>query len=71
MTVSAGRTDPRRSRRVVLLTDDPIGARLGGAAVRCLEMARALADAGHRPSVATPACLADAAPPPCPIRPTR
>lgn len=58
-----------RSRHVVLLTGDPIGECLGGAAVRSLEIARALGEAGHRTSVVTPALLPGAAAQPFPIRP--
>lgn len=57
-----------QSRRVVFLTGDPIGERIGGAAVRSLEMARALGDAGHRSTVVTPALLPGAAAQPFPIR---
>jgi len=39
-------------RRILLITFDVIGPRIGGSAIRVLGLARALADAGHLPTVA-------------------
>ena len=40
------------ARRILLITFDVIGPRIGGSAIRVLGLARALADAGHLPTVA-------------------
>ena len=53
-----------RARHIALVTLDPIGARISGAAIRCLELARGLSAAGHTVTVATPLLLPDARPQP-------
>jgi len=40
------------ARRILLITFDVIGPRIGGSAIRVLGLARTLADAGHQPTVA-------------------
>jgi glycosyltransferase involved in cell wall biosynthesis len=40
------------ARRILLITFDVIGPRIGGSAIRVLGLARALADAGHQPTIA-------------------
>ncbi|MEY2488577.1 MAG: hypothetical protein QOC70_519 [Verrucomicrobiota bacterium] len=40
------------ARRILLITFDVIGPRIGGSVIRVLGLARALADAGHLPTVA-------------------
>ncbi len=40
------------ARRILLITFDVIGPRIGGSAIRVLGLARALADAGHLPTIA-------------------
>ncbi|MEA2625805.1 MAG: hypothetical protein QOD06_1850 [Candidatus Binatota bacterium] len=49
-----GGTRPRTPRRVLLLTTDPVGAQMSGSAIRAFEVARALAAAGHLPTLAAP-----------------
>lgn len=57
------------ARRILLITFDVIGPRIGGSALRVLGLARALAEMGHRPTIAA-ACLEDGHPSqPFPIRP--
>jgi glycosyltransferase involved in cell wall biosynthesis len=57
-----------RARRILFVTGDTVGARLAGTAIRCLELARALSEAGFSPTVAAPALLGDVAPQPFPVR---
>ncbi|MFL6519570.1 MAG: glycosyltransferase [Chthoniobacterales bacterium] len=40
------------ARRILLITFDVIGPRIGGSAIRVLGLARALADTGHLPTIA-------------------
>jgi glycosyltransferase involved in cell wall biosynthesis len=40
------------ARRILLITFDVIGPRMGGSAIRVLGLARALAEAGHHPTIA-------------------
>ena len=40
------------ARRILLITFDVIGPRIGGSAIRVLGLARALAEAGHLPTIA-------------------
>lgn len=55
--------------RILLITFDVIGPRIGGSAIRVLGLARALADAGHQPTIAA-ARIEDGHPEqPFPIRP--
>jgi glycosyltransferase involved in cell wall biosynthesis len=63
----SSRQTVRRPQRVLLLTLDAVGARVGGAAIRCLGLARALSTAGHTAIVATPSLLPDASSTPFPI----
>jgi glycosyltransferase involved in cell wall biosynthesis len=57
------------ARQILLITFDVIGPRIGGSAIRVLGLARALADAGHRPTIAA-ARLEDGSPAqPFPLRP--
>ena len=57
------------ARRILLITFDVIGPRIGGSAIRVLGLARALADMGHLPTIAA-ARIEDGHPDqPFPIRP--
>lgn len=53
---------------VVLLTADPLGARLAGPAIRALELATVLASAGHDVAVASTAGVEHGTPFPVPVR---
>ena len=66
---TSGRLDKlKHVARVSLVTFDPVGARLAGSVIRVLELARALADAGHKPTVLTPRLESDADMYPFPVR---
>jgi len=56
-------------RRILLITFDVIGPRIGGSAIRVLGLARALADAGHLPTVAAARIEEGHPDQPFPIRP--
>ena len=57
------------ARRIILITFDVIGPRIGGSAIRVLGLARALAEMGHLPTIAA-ARIEDGYPDqPFPIRP--
>jgi glycosyltransferase involved in cell wall biosynthesis len=57
------------ARRIILITFDVIGPRIGGSAIRVLGLARALAEMGHLPTIAA-ARIEDGHPDqPFPIRP--
>jgi glycosyltransferase involved in cell wall biosynthesis len=56
-------------RRILLITFDVIGPRIGGSAIRVLGLARALADAGHLPTVAAAGIEEGHPDQPFPIRP--
>ena len=57
------------ARRILLITFDVIGPRIGGSAIRVLGLARALADAGHLPTVAAARIEEGHPDQPFPIRP--
>jgi len=57
------------ARRILLITFDVIGPRIGGSAIRVLGLARALADAGHLPMVAAARIEEGHSEQPFPIRP--
>jgi glycosyltransferase involved in cell wall biosynthesis len=56
------------ARRILLITFDVIGPRISGSAIRVLGLARALADAGHLPTLAAPRVAKDLPDQPFPIR---
>lgn len=57
------------ARRILLITFDVIGPRIGGSAIRVLGLARALADAGHQPTIAAVRVEEGHPDQPFPIRP--
>jgi glycosyltransferase involved in cell wall biosynthesis len=57
------------ARRILLITFDVIGPRIGGSAIRVLGLARALADAGHQPTIAAVRMEEGHPEQPFPIRP--
>lgn len=57
------------ARRILLITFDVIGPRIGGSAIRVLGLARALADAGHQPTIAAVRVEEGYPDQPFPIRP--
>jgi glycosyltransferase involved in cell wall biosynthesis len=57
------------ARRILLITFDVIGPRIGGSAVRVLGLARALADTGHMPTIAAARVEDGFADQPFPIQP--
>ena len=57
------------ARRILLITFDVIGPRIGGSAIRVLGLARALADAGHLPTIAAARIEEGHPDQPFPIRP--
>jgi glycosyltransferase involved in cell wall biosynthesis len=57
------------ARRILLITFDVIGPRIGGSAIRVLGLARALADAGHQPTIAAARVEEGHPDQPFPIRP--
>jgi glycosyltransferase involved in cell wall biosynthesis len=57
------------ARRILLITFDVIGPRIGGSAIRVLGLARALADLGHRPTIAAARIESGHPDQPSPIRP--
>jgi glycosyltransferase involved in cell wall biosynthesis len=57
------------ARRILLITFDVIGPRIGGSAIRVLGLARALARAGHLPTIAAARVEEGHPDRPCPIRP--
>jgi glycosyltransferase involved in cell wall biosynthesis len=56
-------------RRILFITFDVIGPRIGGSAIRVLGLARALAARGHFPTIATPRIEEGHPEQPFPIRP--
>ena len=57
------------ARRILLITFDVIGPRIGGSAIRVLGLARALADMGHLPTIAAARIEEGHPDQPFPIRP--
>ena len=57
------------ARRILLITFDVIGPRIGGSAIRVLGLARALAEAGHLPTIAAVRIEEGHPDQPFPIRP--